>query len=173
MERGQKALEAARQALESSPEEEARKARDEAFEKKLHERAMEILDQPDAAGIGSLLPKARAIREQADSLLRKIKSHPTSAEQRASAQKQTIPMTSTPAKAEVAQGNSAQVASLAKHGGRPRNDDERKRVHELRAAGKSWAAVRVIMNQETGQQKNAEAYRALTRPRHTPSPSAR
>jgi DNA-binding XRE family transcriptional regulator len=49
MERGRKALEAARQVLEPSLEDVARKARFDEFEKKLHETAMGILDRLSGA----------------------------------------------------------------------------------------------------------------------------
>jgi hypothetical protein len=48
-----------------------------------------------------------------------------------------------------------------KKGGRPRKDDERRRVLELRAQKKSWGEVAILMNKERGQYKSQHAYRML------------
>jgi hypothetical protein len=45
--------------------------------------------------------------------------------------------------------------------GRPRKDDERRRVRELRDQKKSWGEVANQMNKETGQTKSQQAYRML------------
>jgi hypothetical protein len=49
----------------------------------------------------------------------------------------------------------------ASRGGRPRKDDERRRVLELRDQKKSWGEVTIQMNKETGQTKSQHAYRML------------
>jgi hypothetical protein len=49
----------------------------------------------------------------------------------------------------------------AKRGGRPRKDDERKRVLELKDQKKTWAQIAIRMNEETGQTKSRDAYRRL------------
>jgi hypothetical protein len=49
--------------------------------------------------------------------------------------------------------------------GRPRKDDERKKVAEKKATRKQWKDIAQEMNAETGQNKTIEAYRALLRPK--------
>ena len=48
-----------------------------------------------------------------------------------------------------------------KRAGRPRQDELRKRIGELRAEGKSWEKVRRQLNKETGKNRTANAYRNL------------
>ena len=50
-------------------------------------------------------------------------------------------------------------------GGRPRKDTERQLIREKKGAGKSWKEITNEVNQETGQQKTADAYRSLLRSR--------
>jgi hypothetical protein len=45
--------------------------------------------------------------------------------------------------------------------GRPRKDEERNRVRELKTAGKTWGEIQIQMNKETDQSKTKDAYRAL------------
>jgi hypothetical protein len=60
-------------------------------------------------------------------------------------------------------GGDGKAAISPKPGGRPRKDNERNRVCELKKEGKSWGQVQVIVNNETNQNKSKEAYRALVR----------
>ena len=46
-------------------------------------------------------------------------------------------------------------------GGRPRKDEERKAIRRKKDEGKSWKLIAQEMNDETGQNKTPEAYRAL------------
>jgi hypothetical protein len=48
-------------------------------------------------------------------------------------------------------------------GGRPRKDMERVLIRTKKDAGKSWNEITNEVNQETGQQKTADAYRSLLR----------
>ncbi len=48
-------------------------------------------------------------------------------------------------------------------GGRPRNDEERRRVIELKAERKTWKEIAAAINAETGQSKSEDAYRGLLR----------
>jgi hypothetical protein len=68
------------------------------------------------------------------------------------------------AKQEAA-GSSSQPETTERldRGGRPRKDDERKKVAELRSQGKTWTQVAMQMNRETGQGKSKDAYRNLLR----------
>jgi hypothetical protein len=47
--------------------------------------------------------------------------------------------------------------------GRPRKDDQRDRVRELKNEGKSWGQIQIQMNKETGQTNSKDAYRKLVR----------
>jgi hypothetical protein len=58
-------------------------------------------------------------------------------------------------------------ANSKNRGGRPRKDDEREKVRVKHTARKDWKQIAKEMNEETGQEKTPEAYRALLR-----SPSA-
>jgi hypothetical protein len=49
-------------------------------------------------------------------------------------------------------------------GGRPRADDDRKRVTELREQGKSWGQIATMVNKENNQKKSKDAYRRLLQP---------
>lgn len=50
--------------------------------------------------------------------------------------------------------------------GRPRKDEERKKVREMKEAGKTWKEIAAKMNEDTGQDKSPGAYRSLlSRPR--------
>jgi hypothetical protein len=64
--------------------------------------------------------------------------------------------------ADSAEPASKLSTDLPKKGGRPRKDDERRRVCELRGQKKSWGEVAIQMNKETGQIKSQHAYRMLT-----------
>src|SRR5208337_667053 len=55
-----------------------------------------------------------------------------------------------------------------KEAGRPRLDDERARVLQLRGMDYSWPKVANTMNRETRQNKDKEAYRSLVRPKRKP-----
>ncbi len=57
--------------------------------------------------------------------------------------------------------------------GRPRKDDDRKRVTELRAEKKSWGEIAIIVNRETGQNKTKDAYRRLCQHKTKQSPPSR
>lgn len=48
-------------------------------------------------------------------------------------------------------------------GGRPRNDEERKRIRELKAKGMTWKEITTEMNKASGKSKSVEAYRSLLR----------
>ncbi|HVB55856.1 MAG TPA: hypothetical protein VNE63_05405 [Candidatus Acidoferrales bacterium] len=46
--------------------------------------------------------------------------------------------------------------------GRPRvKDEERKKIREMKEAGKTWKEIAAKMNEDTGQDKSPEAYRSL------------
>jgi hypothetical protein len=47
--------------------------------------------------------------------------------------------------------------------GRPRKDDFREKVRQLKADGKSWEQIRLLMNKKTGQDLTANAYRNLAK----------
>jgi hypothetical protein len=53
------------------------------------------------------------------------------------------------------------VLKSNKRVGRPRQDELRKRIEELRAENKSWEKVRRQLNKETGKNRTANAYRNL------------
>jgi hypothetical protein len=48
-----------------------------------------------------------------------------------------------------------------KPGGRPRKNEVRSRVIELRLTGLSWGQIQTAMNRETGERLTANAYRNL------------
>jgi hypothetical protein len=57
----------------------------------------------------------------------------------------------------------AEATKRLDRGGRPRKDDERGKVADLRSQGKTWAQVAIQINRETGQNKSKDAYRNLLR----------
>lgn len=59
--------------------------------------------------------------------------------------------------------------SVPKKRGRPRKDGLTKRILELRDAGHSWGEIRIILNNETGVERTAGAYRNLLRSRRKPA----
>jgi hypothetical protein len=68
---------------------------------------------------------------------------------------------------------SSQSETTKDRGGRPRKDDERRKVADLRSQGKTWTQVANQMNRETSQKKSKDAYRNLLRSRETLTASAR
>jgi hypothetical protein len=52
---------------------------------------------------------------------------------------------------------------IPREAGRPRLDEERARILQLRKMNYSWPKVANVMNKETGQTKDKEAYRSLVR----------
>jgi len=56
---------------------------------------------------------------------------------------------------------SASASLKPDKGGRPRRDDVRKRIGELRAEGKSWGQVKTKLNAELNQDLSEDAYRLL------------
>ncbi len=67
------------------------------------------------------------------------------------------------AKQETSPSTKLETAKQLDLGGRPRKDDERKKVAELRSQGKTWAQIAIEMNRETDQKKSKDAYRNLLR----------
>src|SRR6202171_3397682 len=63
----------------------------------------------------------------------------------------------------VAPNSQPETTKRLSRGGRPRKDDERRKVAALRSQGKTWAQVAIQMNRETDQSKSKDAYRNLFR----------
>lgn len=57
----------------------------------------------------------------------------------------------------------AKAAEYGAQGGRPRNEDERKKIRQKREAGKPWKQVMDEMNTETGNVRTTRAYQYLLR----------
>jgi hypothetical protein len=62
------------------------------------------------------------------------------------------------------QSNMLPMNARANKPGRPRKDDDRKRVNELKDQGKTWNQIMQTINRETGQNKSKDAYRRLGGP---------